>query len=188
MPFLGMQHLSPRTHSRRPHRVFVLGVVNTLLMSVMERLREFGVVLALGSSPNRLRGLVLLEALMLGLVAAAVGCVLGALLTWYLVEVGIDLQSFIPETLEFGGVVFDPVLPPRADGLTFDVGEAGHRLHYRFAVTAEGAGATEVRVNGRRLSDGRRHDNPYRVGGLAIARAAWTAALDREDNLVEVFA
>jgi hydrogenase maturation protease len=31
MPFLGMQHLSPRTHSRRPHRVLVLGVGNTLL-------------------------------------------------------------------------------------------------------------------------------------------------------------
>jgi ABC-type lipoprotein release transport system permease subunit len=90
--------------------IVTIGVINTMLMSVMERLREFGVVLALGSSPNRLRGLVLLEALLLGLVASAVGCLLGALLTWYLVEVGIDLKSFIPETLEFGGVVFDPVL------------------------------------------------------------------------------
>jgi len=90
--------------------IVTIGVINTLLMSVMERLREFGVVLALGSSPARLRRLVLLEALLLGLVAAMVGCLLGALATWYLVEVGIDLQSFIPETLEFGGVVFDPVL------------------------------------------------------------------------------
>jgi len=90
--------------------IVTIGVVNTLLMSVMERLREFGVVLALGSSPARLRRLVLLEALLLGTVAAMVGCLLGALATWYLVEVGIDLKSFIPETLEFGGVVFDPVL------------------------------------------------------------------------------
>lgn len=90
--------------------IVTIGVVNTLLMSVMERLREFGVVLALGSSPARLRRLVLLEALLLGLIAAAVGCLLGALATWYLVEVGIDLKAFVPETLEFGGVVFDPVL------------------------------------------------------------------------------
>ena len=90
--------------------IVTIGVVNTLLMSVMERLREFGVVLALGSAPARLRRLVLLEALLLGAVAAAVGCLLGALATWYLVDVGIDLKSFIPETLEFGGVVFDPVL------------------------------------------------------------------------------
>jgi ABC-type lipoprotein release transport system permease subunit len=90
--------------------IVTIGVVNTLLMSVMERLREFGVVLALGSSPARLRRLVLIEALLLGSVAAVVGCLLGSLATWYLVVVGIDLQSFIPETLEFGGVVFDPVL------------------------------------------------------------------------------
>jgi ABC-type lipoprotein release transport system permease subunit len=57
-----------------------------------------------------LRRLVLIEALLLGSVAAVVGCLLGSLATWYLVVVGIDLQSFIPETLEFGGVVFDPVL------------------------------------------------------------------------------
>ncbi|MHB8709754.1 MAG: ABC transporter permease [Desulfuromonadales bacterium] len=90
--------------------IVTIGVVNTLLMSVMERLREFGVVLALGSAPARLRRLVLLEALLLGAVAAVIGCLLGSLATWYLVEVGIDLKSFIPETLEFGGVVFDPVL------------------------------------------------------------------------------
>ena len=90
--------------------IVTIGVVNTLLMSVMERLREFGVVLALGSSPGRLRRLVLLEALLLGSIAAIAGCLLGSLATWYLVEVGIDLQTFIPETLEFGGVVFDPVL------------------------------------------------------------------------------
>ena len=90
--------------------IVTIGVVNTLLMSVMERLREFGIVLALGSSPARLRRLVLIEALLLGITAALVGCLLGSLATWYLVEVGIDLQSFIPETLEFGGVVFDPVL------------------------------------------------------------------------------
>lgn len=90
--------------------IVTIGVVNTLLMSVMERLREFGVVLALGSSPARLRRLVLLEAWLLGLVAALLGCLLGSLATWYLVEVGIDLKAFIPETLEFGGVVFDPVL------------------------------------------------------------------------------
>ncbi|MCM2265134.1 MAG: FtsX-like permease family protein [Desulfuromonadales bacterium] len=90
--------------------IVTIGVVNTLLMSVMERLREFGVVLALGSSPGRLRRLVLIEALLLGMVAAVAGCVLGALATWYLVDIGIDLKRFIPETLEFGGVVFDPVL------------------------------------------------------------------------------
>ena len=103
---------------------------------------------------------------------------------------GIFLNQLVSNVLGlrryFDDMVFDPVLPRRADGLTFDMDEGGRRVRYRFQVTADGAGANEVRVNGRRLSDGRRHENPYRVGGLAIARSAWTAALDRDENLVEI--
>lgn len=90
--------------------IVTIGVVNTLLMSVMERMREFGVILALGSRPMTLRCMIMLEALSLGLLAATVGTMFGSLATWYLVAVGIDLAAFVPETLEFGGVVFDPIL------------------------------------------------------------------------------
>lgn len=93
--------------------IVAIGVINTLLMSVMERMREFGVILALGSKPMTLRCMIMLEAVILGLLAAAIGTVLGSLATWYLVAVGIDLADFVPETLEFGGVVFDPIM--RAD-------------------------------------------------------------------------
>jgi ABC-type antimicrobial peptide transport system permease subunit len=79
-------------------------------MSVMERIREFGVILAVGATPGRLRRMILAEALVLGLLALVAGSLLGCLATWYLVAVGIDLRAFLPETLEFGGVVFDPVL------------------------------------------------------------------------------
>jgi ABC-type lipoprotein release transport system permease subunit len=90
--------------------IVTIGVINTLLMSVMERMREFGVILALGSKPMTLRGMIVLEALTLGLLAATVGSLLGSLATWYLVSVGIDLAALVPETLEFGGVVFDPIM------------------------------------------------------------------------------
>ena len=90
--------------------IVTIGVVNTLLMSVMERFREFGVILAVGASAMRLRLLVFSEALLLGLVSMLLGSALGSLATWYLQEVGINLRYFIDETLEFGGVVFDPVL------------------------------------------------------------------------------
>ncbi|MDT8443803.1 MAG: FtsX-like permease family protein [Desulfuromonadales bacterium] len=90
--------------------IVTIGVINTLLMSVMERMREFGVILALGSKPTTLRRMIMLEALSLGLLAAAIGSLLGCLATWYLVSVGIDLAALVPETLEFGGVVFDPVM------------------------------------------------------------------------------
>ncbi len=90
--------------------IVTIGVVNTQLMAVMERMREFGVLLALGTRPARLRRLILLEGTLLGILAGLTGSILGSLATLYLAEVGIDLRDFLPETLEFGGVVFDPVL------------------------------------------------------------------------------
>ncbi|MDT8442310.1 MAG: FtsX-like permease family protein [Desulfuromonadales bacterium] len=95
--------------------IVTIGVVNTLLMSVMERMREFGTILALGCPPARLRRLIFLEAFTLGLFAAVCGTILGSLLSWYLVEVGLDLKLFLDETIEFGGVIFEPVLRAQWD-------------------------------------------------------------------------
>lgn len=90
--------------------IVTIGVINTLLMSVMERFREFGVILAVGADASRLRLLVFSEALLLGLVAMLFGSGLGSLATWYLQAIGIDLRDFIDSSLEFGGVVFDPIM------------------------------------------------------------------------------
>lgn len=90
--------------------IVTIGVVNTLLMSVLERSREFGVIMALGATPGTLRRLLLSEALLLGGAGLLAGTPLGSLLTWYLVEHGIDLRTWLPDSLEFGGVVFDPIM------------------------------------------------------------------------------
>jgi ABC-type antimicrobial peptide transport system permease subunit len=58
-------------------------VLNTQLMSVMERTREFGVISALGVRPRRLAGLVLLETVLMALIGFALGVFLGWLLTLY---------------------------------------------------------------------------------------------------------
>ncbi|MCK5326193.1 MAG: ABC transporter permease [Woeseiaceae bacterium] len=59
-------------------------VLNTQLMSVLERTREFGIVMALGLTPGRLGRLVLLETAMMGLMGVALGALLGGALTWWL--------------------------------------------------------------------------------------------------------
>ncbi len=79
-------------------------------MAVMERIREFGVLLAIGTTPGRLRLMIWHEALLLGLLAMALGTLFGSAATWYLTARGLDLRALMPAGLEFGGVVFDPVL------------------------------------------------------------------------------
>ncbi|MBT8098985.1 MAG: ABC transporter permease, partial [Gammaproteobacteria bacterium] len=56
-------------------------VLNTQLMSVLERTREFGIVMALGLKPGRLGRLVILETMMMGLLGAVLGAAAGALVT-----------------------------------------------------------------------------------------------------------
>lgn len=90
--------------------IVTIGVVNTMLMSVMERVREFGIILAIGASRGRLCRMILAEGLVLGALSVCVGSLLGALLTWYLVAHGIDLRQLMPQSIEFGGVIFDPIL------------------------------------------------------------------------------
>ena len=59
--------------------VGAIAVANTVLMSVFERTREFGVVRALGAKPRFLFGLVLAESTLLSFVGAAFGVLLGRL-------------------------------------------------------------------------------------------------------------
>lgn len=59
--------------------VGAIAVANTVMMSVFERTREFGVIRAVGARPRFLFGLVLTEALLLSLVGAAAGVALGGL-------------------------------------------------------------------------------------------------------------
>lgn len=59
-------------------------VMNTQLMSVLERTREFGIVMSLGLTPGRLGRLVMLETTLMGLMGLALGVLLGALVTAWL--------------------------------------------------------------------------------------------------------
>ncbi|MFN2323507.1 MAG: ABC transporter permease [Trueperaceae bacterium] len=71
--------------------VGAIAVANTMLMSVFERTREFGVVRAVGARPRFLFGLVLVEAVALSLVGAALGVVLGQAGVWAVNAVAFDL-------------------------------------------------------------------------------------------------
>ncbi len=70
-------------------------VTNTVLMSVMERMREFGTMRAIGLRARQLRRLILLEGAMLGVAGAAFGLALGAAAVGALSGGGIDLGGLM---------------------------------------------------------------------------------------------
>ncbi|HXQ47444.1 MAG TPA: FtsX-like permease family protein [Caulobacteraceae bacterium] len=64
-------------------------ILNTLLMSVLERTREFGMLLALGMRPGQIGAMVWIELLALALIGCAVGVTIGGAVTLWLQGVGI---------------------------------------------------------------------------------------------------
>ena len=87
------------------------GIFNTLFVSVMERLREFGIMLAVGFSPGQLFRLVMLESVWL----AAIGLTAAAAVTigpyLYLASTGIDISGMIPaDQMEVAGVGMSTVM------------------------------------------------------------------------------
>ena len=93
--------------------IIALGIVNTVLMSVMYRRREFGVLQALGLTPGQSASLVLVEGLILTSLSGTIGIALGLSLTWFFWGDGLDLSSMMNNEWSFSGVVMDPVVMPR---------------------------------------------------------------------------
>jgi ABC-type lipoprotein release transport system permease subunit len=86
------------------------GILNTLLMSVMERTREFGIMMAVGMSPYTLFRLVIMESLWF----AILGLILGAIITipWYafMYYQGIDFSGMIGTDYSASGVLINPLV------------------------------------------------------------------------------
>jgi len=73
--------------------IAMLGIVNTLITSVLERRREFSTLRAMGGSARQIRQLVLWEAAYLGAIGIVLGLIGGGLLALLLIKV-INRQSF----------------------------------------------------------------------------------------------
>jgi putative ABC transport system permease protein len=83
--------------------IVAVGVLNTVLMSVLERRREYGLLKAIGTKPRQIVRLVLLEIMVLSLIAMIVGAGLGLGTNAILSNHGIKFSS----GLTYGGMVFD---------------------------------------------------------------------------------
>ncbi len=88
----------------------VFGIVNTVLMSVLERTREFGLLRALGMSRQQLLLLVFCESLLLSLLAVVIGWLVGGSIHLWVASHGIDFSSMMAEGTSIMGTFMDPVV------------------------------------------------------------------------------
>jgi ABC-type lipoprotein release transport system permease subunit len=79
-----------------------VGILNTVLMSILERTREFGVLKALGTRPFYIFKLIVLESTILSTFCAVLGCIAGMTINYYFSRHGLRY----PTPLEFQGVYF----------------------------------------------------------------------------------
>ncbi|MBI5630155.1 MAG: ABC transporter permease [Elusimicrobia bacterium] len=92
--------------------IVALGIVNTLLMSVFERTREFGVLLAMGMEPKSVVAMVSFEAAILASLSLAVGTSVGVILALHFGRHGIDLSRWT-EGVSVSTAFLEPILYPK---------------------------------------------------------------------------
>lgn len=85
-------------------------IFNTILMSVMERQREFAMLQAIGTRPGQVVGQVFLETCFLGLIGCILGMIGGGLAGGALQHWGLDLSIFYEGEITISGFAVDPRL------------------------------------------------------------------------------
>lgn len=86
------------------------GIINTMLMAVLERIREIGMLMAIGMNQKRLFAMILSETVFMAVVGGMFGIGLAALLVSVFGHVGIDLSYFSEGLSDVG---FDTVVYPQ---------------------------------------------------------------------------
>ncbi|MCX7820782.1 MAG: FtsX-like permease family protein [Brevinematales bacterium] len=75
--------------------IAIVGIINTMLMSVYEKMKEIGTLKALGMTDEEVKTIFVLEGLIIGIIGGLLGIIIGALVNWYFVRYGIDYTALI---------------------------------------------------------------------------------------------
>ena len=87
--------------------IVAFGIANTFLMAVMERIRELGLLGALGMTPGRIARLVLSETFILAVISIALGLALGYAAHYYFMTVGVEITSLGDMEWDVSGVLME---------------------------------------------------------------------------------
>jgi ABC-type lipoprotein release transport system permease subunit len=91
-----------------------MGIANTMLMAIIERMRELGMLMAVGMRPVQMVGLIMAEAASLAAASLVLGAALGSPLLWYLQVHGLNLGSK-GDAVSLAGIVVGPLWYGRQD-------------------------------------------------------------------------
>ena len=115
------------------------GIVNTTLMSVFERMREFGLLKALGMRPGRIVKNILTESALILLLGVTIGNILGVVSNWALSLHGIDLSA-LAQGVEYAGmarIIFPVMLAKDIAGADLVALYNGHLFAPQFEVNTK---------------------------------------------------
>lgn len=93
--------------------VVILGFVNTLLMSVLERTREIGMMMAIGITPAQVQLLIMLEALLIAVFSSVISIILGLSIVWYYQKTGFNLAVFVGENFDADQINLGLIIYPK---------------------------------------------------------------------------
>ncbi len=82
--------------------VVAFSILNTFLMAIFERTKEFGVLMAIGTTPGRLTKVLLIESMTMAAIGIAGGIFIGSLLTIYFQLHGLDISGASELLSQFG--------------------------------------------------------------------------------------
>ena len=84
--------------------ITAFGVLNTVQMSVFERTREIGIMMAIGTRPGQIVRLVLMESVFISLIGVFLGIILGSSLSYYFYIHPFDFSDYQKEMEVFAQV------------------------------------------------------------------------------------
>ncbi len=93
--------------------IVALAILNAVLMSVLNRTREFGVLQALGLTPRQTGVLVFSEGVLLAALSGIGGILLGFGITWIFWRNGLDFSAFMGQDFTLSGTIVNPVAIPQ---------------------------------------------------------------------------
>jgi len=102
MQFIAMDRASTHFYVFMLYMIVAFGILNTIQMSVFERMRELGIMISIGTSRGRVLAMIVTESFYITVIGIAAGLICGALISWYFSIYPMDFSGYKAEMELYG--------------------------------------------------------------------------------------